>query len=90
MEAKEIFERAITRQEQLVLDTAYRFDGESQKHFENKVARRIRMVCVGIGHARTVPGINGICPGLDATWEGYRINRRRVDQLDNVYVGRAA
>jgi len=89
MNAKQMFEEAITRQERLVRDVAFKFDDETEAEFEAKVTRRISIVCIGIGHARNVPGINAICPGQDAIWEGFRINRRRVDQLDNVYVSRA-
>ena len=89
MNAKEIFEQAISRQEQLTREIAVKFDDETQEEFDAKVERRINMVCVGLGHARNIPEINGICPGMEATWEGFRISRRRVDQLDNVYVSRA-
>lgn len=87
--AKALFEKRITAQERLIQETAYQFEDESQEDFDTKVARRTRLVVVGLGHARTVPYINAICPGQDATWQGYRINRRRVDQLDNVYVSRS-
>ena len=89
--AEQIFEEAISRQEEATtkLTMDCRFDDETDEQFEAKLQRRINYVCVGIGHARTIPGINGICPGQDANWNGYRINRRRVDQLDNVYVSRA-
>jgi len=76
MEAKQIFEQAIAQQEVAIREMF----GE-----ETSVAS----VCVGLGNAREIPGIDEICPGQDATWEGYRINRRRVDHLDNVYVSRA-
>ena len=89
MDAKQMFEQAISRQEQLVREIAHKFDDETQAEFEAKVARRIKMVCVGIGHAREVDGIEAICPGQDAIWEGFKVARRRVDHLDNVYVSRA-
>jgi len=88
MDANEIFEKAISRQEKLTRSNAFKFDDETQEEFDAKVARRIKMVCTGVGNAREIPGINAICPGLDADWNGYRINRRRVDQLDNIYVSR--
>lgn len=89
MDAKQMFEKAIARQEVLVQDRAHKMEWETDDEFNAKVAQRIKMVCVGLGHARDIPGINGICLGLDADWEGYHIERRRVDQLDNVYVSRA-
>lgn len=89
MNLEDVFEQAISHQENLIREQAYKFDDETQDEFDAKVARRIKLVCVGIGHARQYPGINAICPGLDAIWKRYRIDRRRVDQLDNIYVSRS-
>ena len=89
METKQKFEQAIARQEQLVHENAYAWLDETPEQFNEKYTNRLSRVCVGIGHARDIPGINSICPGQDATWQGFRINRRRVDQLDNVYVSRS-
>ena len=90
-QAKAIFEQRIAAQEQLVIDTACRFDDESQEEFDAKVARRIKNVCLCVGHARNIPGINEICPyrcGMQVEWEGFMVSRNAVDQLDNVYVRR--
>ena len=89
MKAEQIFEQAIARQEQLIEETACRFDDETQEDFEAKIARRLAIVCVGLGRARTIPEIGSICPGQDAEWKGFHIERRRVDHLDNIYVSRS-
>ena len=89
MDLKQIFEQAIARQEAAIRKIACKFDDETQEQFDAKVARRVAMACLGIGHARQFPGINAICPGQEADWEGFHISRRRVDQLDNIYVRRA-
>jgi hypothetical protein len=90
MNIKEVFEQAIARQEHLVFETAFQFDDETDEEFQAKVEGRLKRVCIGLGHARQFPGINGICPGQEVVWEGFYIQRRRVDQLDNIYVSRAA
>ena len=36
-----------------------------------------------------IPGINSICPGTSAEWHGFKVQRRRVDELDNIYIKRA-
>ena len=87
-----IFEKRIKAQEQLIINTAHKFDDESLDQFYAKVSRRIRNVCVGVGHAQDIPGINIICPyrnGTQTEWNGYIVSRNAVDQLDNVYVRRA-
>jgi len=89
MNIKECFEQAIARQEALVIETAFQFDDETDNEYQAKIERRLKKVCVGVGHARQFPGINGICPGQEATWKGFYIQRRKVDQLDNIYVSRA-
>lgn len=83
------FDNALRRQEELVIKTACRFDDESEEEFNAKVQRRLANVCMGIGSSWELPGITAICPGSDATWAGFIINRRRVDQLDNIYIRRA-
>lgn len=88
MDIKQIFEEAIARQERIILQETFRFPDETQEEVDAKNARRIKMVCVGMGHASQFSDINLICPGQDVNWEGFRINRRRVDQLDNIYVSR--
>lgn len=89
---KAMFEQRIAAQECIVRDTAFRFDDESQEDFDAKIERRIKLVVVGLGHARNIPGINDICPyrnGMKVEWEGFYVSRNAVDQLDNVYIGRA-
>ena len=84
---KAIFEEAISRQEVLVLSTAHRFDDESQDDFYAKMSNRIKHITATL-QAKDLHGINAICAGLDAKWQGFYIQRRRVDQLDNIYVSR--
>ena len=87
MTLEERFDKAISRQEVLVMTTAYKFDDETQQAFYDGVARRLR-TRIATFDAKELPGIDAICAGLDAEYKGYRITRRRVDQLDNIYVSR--
>ena len=85
-----MFEEALSRQEQARATLAFQFDDETDEEFAAKVARRIRLACATFAnHRNHIDGIDAICPGLDAIWRGFKIQRRRVDQLDNVYVFRA-
>lgn len=83
------FDNAIKRQEELIIKDAFRFDDETEEEFNAKIQRRISKVCMGVGSAQDFPGITAICPGQNAVWNSFRINRRRVDQLDNIYISRA-
>ncbi len=88
MTLAEIFEKAIRRQEILVLTAAHKFDDETQEEFYAKVSRRLK-TCTATFDASELPGIpDALCAGLDAQHKGFRITRRRVDQLDNIYVSR--
>lgn len=83
------FENGIKRQEDLVKSIVFQFDDETDEQFTAKIERRLKLVCLGIGSSWDFPGINCVCPGADAIWEGYKVMRRRVDHLDNIYVCRA-
>jgi hypothetical protein len=87
MNASQIFEQAIRNQEKAIRGMFKKWDDETQAEFEAKVARSIKQAC-GTFHAKEIPGINAICPGQEAIWENFRISRRRVDGLDNIYVFR--
>ena len=89
MDLAQIFENAIARQENLKLENAFRFDDETQAEFDAKVARRLKSVCVGLGSTDEYPRVKEICPGQSVVWQGYKIARRRVDELDNIYISRA-
>ena len=86
------FDKIIKGQEIAVRNGSVRFDDETNEQFTAKVERRIKMICVIAGHAKNFPGINSIepyCNGEWAEWNGYKVMRRKADQLDNVYIMRA-
>ena len=57
---KDIFHKAVLRQEVLVLSTAHKFDDETQQEFYDKIARRVK-TCKATFHAKELPGIDAIC-----------------------------
>lgn len=83
-----MIERAIVRQEEVVRCTSVQFAGESDAQFCAKVERRIAHIVVCFP-AYELPGIDRVVARYcDATWGGYKFQRRCADQLDNVYVWR--
>jgi hypothetical protein len=91
MNLKEKFEQDIARQEERIRKDAFKFDDETQEEFEDKIARRIKLTVTACYRANELPGINAVSIdfGGSVNWEGFKVIRRRVDQLDNVYVSRA-
>jgi len=84
---RDVFEEAIARRELQILVNAHKFEDEEFEEFYAKIANRIMRVVVTF-RARDLAAIDSVCVGLDAEWQGFYIQRRRVDQLDNIYVSR--
>ena len=91
-DAASIFERMISRQEELRRKNACQRSDETDAEFAARLARALKMIVVPVGHASIIPGIEAICPekqGCPTRFGNYFVSRRKVDQLDNVYVWRA-
>lgn len=89
MDAKRIFEESICRKEKQMPNETFRFVGETQAEFDARVDHRIKRISLLIGDAYEIPDIDLICPGANVRWEGFKIERRRTNQLDSLYVSRA-
>ena len=82
-----LFEKRISEREQQILCNAHKWEDESFNMFYVRISKRIASIVVTF-RAKELLGIDLFCPGLDAIFEDFSIQRRKVDELDNIYVSR--
>ena len=83
-----LFEKRISENEQRILRNAFKFEDETHSDFYARIARQITLTCMISFRTSDIPEIALFCEGLECELGNFRVSRRRVDEIDNIYVSR--
>jgi hypothetical protein len=83
------FTKELEDEEAFTIRRSFKFEDETQEHFEAKVASRIRYINICI-RASELPGIDQlVCRYGEVELAGFHIIRRCVDEIDNIWISRS-